>query len=168
MDKQENKRERSFAEELSEKLNTFAESDYGLYLALALILTACLSIAIHTLFLNSSILNFLPILLGAFAAGIVVVKVQQKETLTLRGKSIALLVVILISYSTIFGMIGLPVIPLLGMGIFGNFLLYTMIMYILFLFFFMKRNRVYSKICFQIFILFSILDIAIPFLLLFL
>lgn len=168
MEEQEKKRERSFAEELSEKLNTFAESDYGLYLSLALLLIACLSIVIRMLFLQSSILNFLPILLGCFATGMLVVKVQQKEALQIRGKSVAFLAVILLSYSTVFGMIGLPVIPLLSIGIFGNFLLYTMILYILFLFFFMKRDTFYTTLCFRIFLLFAVLDLLVPFVLLFL
>nr|WP_147368549.1 hypothetical protein [Fusobacterium necrophorum] len=150
---------------MAEKLNNFSEKSSYIYIITSFSLLSVLAIYIRIFLLNYTVLNFINLGIGIFACFLVIIKIKGKETTALNNKSILLILIAILTYNIIFGMIGFPILPFVPYSL-GNLLLYTLISYVCFIYFYMKNNKKYSKLFLKIFIILSILDLILPFVLL--
>lgn len=160
--------ENNYGKVLTEKINDFSKKSSYIYIVTFLSLLSILSIYIRIFLLDYTVFNFINLGIGIFTCFLIIRKIKVKETTNLNNKSIILILIGVLTYNIVFGMIGFPLIPFISNSFFGNLILYTLISYILFIYFCMKNNKKFSGVFFKIFIVFSILDLILPFLLLFL
>ncbi|MDD7411498.1 hypothetical protein [Fusobacterium gastrosuis] len=158
--------ENNYQKSLTEKLNQFSGNSFCFYLTIFFILISILSIYIRVFLLKFTVFNFLNLGIGIFCAFLVVLKIKIKENTHLSNKSILFILIYILTYNTVFGMIGFPVLPFIPVYFLKNMLVYTLISYVGFIYFYIRDSKNTSKIFFKIFILLSVIDLFLPFILL--
>lgn len=162
----ENRKNFSYSERLNNYLVKFVNSNIFIYLVTFCILTTLLSLYIGIIILNNSIFNFLYLGVGIFACFFSYIKVKGNNNILLNKKSLDFIFLLVFMYNTIFSMIGFPILSFIKINFLNNFVFYTAIVYIIFLYFFIKQEKKYYSILFKIFLALLVIDFILPFILL--